>query len=73
MKQWFAEFKQSWHDKNFICGMIIFALSYLVIATLALLVSHQLYMLIITAIAGWQVASWSWRLAPKVKQLVFKD
>ena len=53
--------------------MIIFALSYLVIATLALLVSHQLYMLIITAIAGWQVASWSWRLAPKVKQLVFKD
>lgn len=73
MKQWFAEFKESWADKNFICGMAIFALSYILLAGLALLVSRDLYTLIITAIAGWQVASWSWRLAPKVKQLIFKD
>jgi hypothetical protein len=73
MKQWFAEFKESWTDKNFICGMIIFALSYLLLAGLALLVSRDLYMLTIGAIAGWQVASWSWRLAPKVKQYIFKD
>jgi hypothetical protein len=73
MKQWFAEFKESWTDKNFICGMIIFVISYLLLAGLALLVSRDLYMLTIGAIAGWQVASWSWRLAPKVKQYIFKD
>lgn len=73
MKQWFAEFKQSWQDRNFICAILIFALSYLLLAGLALLVSNKLYTLIITGIAGWQVASWSWRLAPKLKAKLFKD
>ena len=73
MKQWFAEFKQSWQARNFICAMLIFALSYLLLAGLALLVSNKLYTLIITGIAGWQVASWSWRLAPKLKAKLFKD
>ena len=73
MKQWLVEFKQSWADKNFICGMAIFALSYLLLATLAILVSRDLYTLIISGIAGWQVASWSWRLAPKLKAKLFKD
>lgn len=73
MKQWLIEFKQSWRDKTFICSITIFILSYLLLASLALLVSRELYMLIISAIAGWQVASWSYRLAPKVKQWLFKD
>jgi hypothetical protein len=73
MKQWLIEFKQSWRYKTFICSITIFILSYLLLASLALLVSRELYMLIISAIAGWQVASWSYRLAPKVKQWLFKD
>ncbi|NBR62298.1 MAG: hypothetical protein EBT86_11825 [Actinobacteria bacterium] len=73
MKQWLVEFRRSWQDKTFICGMAIFALSYLLLAGLAIVVSPQLYTLIITVIAGWQVASWSWRLAPKVKSWIFKD
>jgi hypothetical protein len=73
MNQWLIEFKKSLQDKTFICSIIIFALSYLLLAGLAILVSHKLYMLIITAIAGWQVASWSHRLAPKIKAKLFKD
>lgn len=73
IKVWFIEFKRSWRDKNFICGMAIFVLSYLLLAGLALLVSRELYMIVISAIAGWQVASWSYRLAPYIKQRLFKD
>lgn len=73
MKQWLIEFKNSWADKNFICSMIIFVLSYLLLAGLAILVSKDLYILVISSIAGWQIASWSWHLAPKVKAKLFKD
>lgn len=73
MTKWLAEFKQSWQDKNFVCAVLIFALSYLALAGLAILVSRELYTLIISAIAGWQIASWSTALAPKFKAKLFKD
>ena len=57
MKQWLAEFRHSWSDNTFICIIGIFVLSYLAMAGLAVLVSRDLYTLIISAIAGWQVAS----------------
>jgi hypothetical protein len=73
MKEWIVEFKESWRDKNFVCASLIFILSYLLLAGLALLVSQKIYALIISGIAGWQIASWSWRAAPKVKAKLFKD
>lgn len=73
MNAWIQEFRRSWADKTFICGMTIFVLSYLLLAGLALLISRELYALIISGIAGWQVASWSTRLAPKLKAKLFKD
>ena len=73
MKQWLSEFRASWRDKNFICAMLIFILSYILIAAVALLLSAQLAITILGGIAGWQVASWSFRVAPKVKQLLFRD
>ena len=73
MKQWLSEFLRSWRDKNFICAMLVFILSYILIAAVALLLSAQLALAILGGIAGWQVASWSFRVAPKVKQLLFKD
>jgi len=73
MNNWLNDFKQSWQDRNFVCGIIIFVLCYLLLAIIALLVSRDLYMILISAIAGWQLASWSWRLAPKIKSMIFKD
>jgi hypothetical protein len=73
MKQWLQEFKQSWQDKTFLCGFTIFALSYLLLMLLAMILSKQVYATLITGIAGWQIASWSWRLAPKLKAKLFKD
>ena len=73
MKQWLSEFRASWRDKNFICAMLVFILSYILIAAVALLLSAQLALAILGGIAGWQVASWSFCIAPKVKQLLFKD
>jgi hypothetical protein len=73
MSAWLEEFRRSWTDRNFICAILIFVLSYLSLAGLALLVSHKLYMLIVSGIAGWQVAGWSYRLAPKLKAKLFKD
>ena len=73
MNNWLNDFKQSWQDRNFVCGIIIFVLCYLLLAIVALLVSRDLYMILISAIAGWQLASWSWRLAPKIKSMIFKD
>jgi len=73
MNNWLNDFKQSWQDRNFVCGIIIFVLCYLLLAIIALLVSRDLYMILISAIAGWQLASWSWRLAPKIKLMIFKD
>jgi hypothetical protein len=73
MKQWLSEFRASWRDKNFICAMLVFLLSYILIASVAFLLSQELALAILGGIAGWQVASWSFCLAPKVKQLLFKD
>jgi hypothetical protein len=73
MKQWLSEFFASWRDKNFICAMLIFILSYMLIAAVALLLSAQLALVILGGIAGWQVASWSFCIAPKLKQILFKD
>lgn len=73
MKQWLSEFKASWRDKNFVCAILTFVLAYVIIAGVGLLLSPQLYTAIISAIAGWQVASWSTRLAPKIKQRLFKE
>jgi len=72
MKKWLTEFFQSWQDKTFVCGIAIFILSYLLLAGLAILVNKDLYMLVISSIAGWQIASWSWHLAPKLKAKLFK-
>ena len=73
MKQWLSEFKASWRDKYFICAAAIFALSYLAIAAVAILLPAQIVVAILGGIAGWQIASWSFRLSPKVKQILFKD
>ena len=73
MNKWLSEFKASWRDKNFICAMLVFILSYILIAAVALLLSAQLALVILGGIAGWQVASWSFRVAPKVKQFIFRD
>lgn len=73
MKQWLNEFSASWSDKNFICAATIFILSYLSIAMVAMVLPVQIVLAILGGIAGWQIASWSFRLAPKLKQLIFKD
>lgn len=73
IQQWFHEFRKSWQDKNFICAMATFIITYVVISSIGLLISHELYTAIISGIAGWQVASWSTRLAPKIKEIVFKN
>jgi hypothetical protein len=73
MKQWLNEFFASWRDKNFICAAAIFALSYLSIAVVAMVLPAQIVVAILGGIAGWQIASWSFGLAPKLKQLIFKD
>jgi hypothetical protein len=73
MNKWLSDFKASWRDKNFICAAAIFALSYLAIAAIAILLPAQIVVAILGGIAGWQIASWSFRLAPKLKKIVFKD
>jgi hypothetical protein len=73
MNQWLSEFKRSWHDKNFICAIAVFTTSYALIAAVTLLLPAQIFITILSGIAGWQIASWSFRIAPKLKQLLFKD
>lgn len=73
MKQWLNEFKRSWQDNNFVCAIAGFLIAYLIITILSLLLPLKLFIAILAAIAGWQLASWSWWLAPKIKQLLFKD
>lgn len=73
MKQWLSEFRASWRDKNFICAISIFVLSYIAIIVLGILVPSQVFVAVLSGIAGWQVASWSFRLAPKLKQILFKE
>lgn len=73
MKQWLSEFRASWQDKNFICAAIIFIFSYALIAAIGILLPTLVFTAIISAIAGWQIAGWSFRLAPKLKDYVFKS
>jgi hypothetical protein len=68
MKQWLIEFKQSWQDKTFVCAIISFILAYVIIALIGLFLPIKIFIVIITAIAGWQLATWSWELGPKIKQ-----
>ena len=73
MKQWLSEFIRSWRDKNFICAIGGFLIAYVIIAVLGLLLPLKLFVAILAGIAGWQLASWSWELAPKLKQILFKE
>jgi len=73
MKQWFVEFKQSWQDKTFVCAIVGFILAYVTIALIGLFLPIKLFIALLSAIAGWQLASWSWELGPKVKAKLFKD
>jgi len=70
MKQWISQFSASWRDKNFVCAILGFLFAYAVIAALGLLLPAKVFVLILTAIAGWQLASWSWEFAPKLKELL---
>jgi len=73
MQNWIGEFLRSWRDKNFMCAMVGFLLSYAAIIIMGLLLPLKIFVTILGAIAGWQLASWSWELAPKIKKLLFKD
>lgn len=73
MKQWLSEFLRSWRDKNFVCAVLGFLFAYCTITVLGLLLPVKIFVAVLAAIAGWQLASWSWELAPRLKQLLFKD
>ena len=70
MKQWISDFKASWRDKNFVCAIFGFLSAYAVIAALGLVLPAKVFVLILAAIAGWQLASWSWEFAPKLKEML---
>jgi len=70
MKQWISEFKASWRDHNFVCAALGFLFAYGIITILGLLLPIKLFIAILAAIAGWQLASWSWEFAPKLKELL---
>ena len=70
MNQWLSDFKASWRDKNFVCAIFGFLFAYAVIAALGLVLPTKVFVLILAAIAGWQLASWSWEFAPKLKELL---
>jgi hypothetical protein len=70
VKQWLSEFLRSWRDKNFVCAILGFLFAYAVIAALGLLLPAKVFVVILAAIAGWQLASWSWEFAPKFKELL---
>lgn len=73
MKQWLNELLLSWKDRHFVCAILLFIMAYVLIAVLGLLVSHKIYGVIVTGIAGWQLASWCYRYSPKVCQWIFKQ
>lgn len=70
MKQWIEQFKTSWRDHDFVCAVLGFLFAYAVIAALGLLLPAKVFVVILAAIAGWQLASWSWELAPKLKEFL---
>jgi NAD/NADP transhydrogenase beta subunit len=73
MNKWLSEFKQSWHDKNFICAILSYFLGYSLIIAIGLFLPLTIFIGILGAISGWQLASWSMQLSPKLKQLLFKE
>lgn len=70
MKQWISQFSASWRDKNFVCAILGFLFAYGMITILGLLLPVKLFIAVLAAIAGWQLASWSWEFAPKLKELL---
>ena len=72
MKQWLREFSESWQDKNFVCAIIAFILAFSIITLIGLFLPVKLFIAILGAIAGWQLASWSWQFGSKIKQKLFK-
>ena len=70
MKQWLSELRASWRDHNFVCAVLGFLFAYCTITVLGLLLPVKIFVAVLAAIAGWQLASWSWEFAPKFKQLL---
>lgn len=69
MKQWINELRASWRDHNFVCAILGFLFAYCIITVLGLLLPVKIFIAVLAAIAGWQLASWSWELAPKLHNL----
>jgi hypothetical protein len=65
VKQWFEEFKRSWHDKSFVCSMAAFVLGYGALALLGLLLSDKLFLAVVCGIAAWASG-----LGPELLQLL---
>ena len=70
MKQWLSELRASWRDHNFVCAILGFLFAYCTITVLGLLLPVKVFIAVLAAIAGWQLASWSWSLAPKLRNLL---
>lgn len=70
MKQWISQIKASWRDHNFVCAIAGFIVAYGTITVLGLLLPIKVFIAILAAIAGWQLASWSWEFAPKLYSLL---
>jgi membrane protein implicated in regulation of membrane protease activity len=70
MKQWLNELRASWRDHNFVCAVLGFLFAYCTITVLGFLLPIKLFIAVLAAIAGWQLASWSWELAPKLRSLL---
>ena len=70
MKRWLNELRASWRDHNFVCAALGFLFAYCIITVLGLLLPVKVFIAVLAAIAGWQLASWSWKLAPKLYSLL---
>jgi hypothetical protein len=73
MRQWINEFKSSLKDKTFTCSIFVYIVTYSLIIAIGLLLPLKIFIGLLGAIAGWQVASWSKLIAPKFKQFLFKE
>ena len=70
MKGWLEEFKRSWQDKSFVCSMAAFVIGYGLLTILGLTLSTQLFLAVVCAIAGWQLAAWAGGLGPELLKLL---
>jgi len=70
MKRWLNELRASWRDHNFVCAILGFLFAYCTISILGLVLPVKVFIAVLVAIAGWQLASWSWELAPKLQNLL---